>query len=150
MDFYDYIEVQPPCCYLHLFDMWSEEEGLEMAKSLINEIIAAARQKNKMVVATGDVHELIEEDAQYRKVYLSVARPNGGGPHELSHYEGTLDMHYRNTAEMLEEFSFLDTDLAYEIVVTNTNKINDMIEEYELFPKKLYVPRDDFMADKMV
>lgn len=57
-------------------------------------------------------------------------------------------MHYRNTAEMLEEFSFLDTDLAYEIVVTNTNKINDMIEEYELFPKKLYVPRDDFMADK--
>lgn len=148
MDFYDYIEVQPPCCYLHLFDMWSEEEGLEMAKSLINEIIAAARQKNKMVVATGDVHELIEEDAQYRKVYLSVARPNGGGPHELSHYEGTLDMHYRNTAEMLEEFSFLDTDLAYEIVVTNTNKINDMIEEYELFPKKLYVPRDDFMADK--
>lgn len=148
MDFYDYIEVQPPCCYLHLFDMWPEEEGLEMAKSLINEIIAAARQKNKMVVATGDVHELIEEDAQYRKVYLSVARPNGGGPHELSHYEGTLDMHYRNTAEMLEEFSFLDTDLAYEIVVTNTNKINDMIEEYELFPKKLYVPRDDFMADK--
>lgn len=148
MDFYDYIEVQPPGCYRHLFDMWTDDEALEMTQFLIKEIIKAAKEKNKWVVATGDVHELIKEDAEYRKIYLSVARPNGGGPHELSHYKGTLDMHYRNTTEMLDEFSFLDSDLAYEIVVTNTNLINDMIESYELFPKKLYVPRDDFMLEK--
>lgn len=148
MDFYDYIEVQPPGCYRHLFDMWNDEEALQMAKQLIKEIISAAKSKNKLVVATGDVHELIKEDGEYRKIYLSVARPNGGGPHELSHYDGTLDMHYRNTSEMLEEFSFLDSNLAYEIVVTNTNIISDMVEIYDLFPKKLYVPRDDFMLDK--
>lgn len=148
IDFYDYIEVQPPGNYLNLFDMWSEKEALEMAKGLIKQIIDAANKKNKMVVATGDVHELIAEDGKYRKIYLSVARPNGGGPHELSKYEGTLDMHYRNTTEMLDEFSFLDADVAYEIVVTNTNKIAEMVEEFDLFPSKLFVPRDDFMLEK--
>lgn len=148
MDFYDYIEVQPPCEYIHLFDMWQEDEALEMSKGLVETIINVANEKGKMVVATGDVHELIKEDAEYRKIYMSVARPNGGGPHELSRYEGTLDMHYRSTVEMLEEFNFLPSEVAYEIVVTNTNKINEMIEEFDLFPKKLYVPRDDFMLDK--
>ncbi len=148
MDFYDYIEVQPPKTYLHLFEMWDEKEALQMAEKLISEIITIAQSKNKMVVATGDVHELIPEDAEYRKIYLSVARPNGGGPHELAKYDGILDMHYRSTSEMLEEFAFLGSEKANEIVVINTNKINDMIDEYELFPKELYVPRDDFMADK--
>ena len=148
IDFYDYIEVQPPTNYLNFFEMWPVEEAIEMAKTTIKLIMKAAKEKNKMVVATGDVHELIKEDGENRKVYLSVARPNGGGPHELSKYNGTLDMHYRSTLEMLEEFDFIDSDVAYEIVVTNTNKINDMIEEYDLFPKKLYVPRDDFMVDK--
>ena len=35
---------------------------------------------------------------------------------------------------MLDNFSFLDKDLAYEIVVTNTNKILDMVEEIEVIP----------------
>lgn len=148
MDFYDYIEVQPPTNYLNFFDLWTEDEAIEMAKKTIKLIISAAKQKNKLVVATGDVHELIKEDGEIRKVYLSVARPNGGGPHELSKYNGTLDMHYRNTSEMLDAFDFLDSDEAYEIVVTNTNKINNMVEEFDLFPNKLFVPRDDFMADK--
>lgn len=148
IDFYDYIEVQPPGNYLNFFDMWTHEEALEMAKSLIKQIINAAKIKNKIVVATGDVHELIKEDGEYRKIYLSVARPNGGGPHELSKFEGTLDMHYRNTTEMLDEFDFLESDVAYEIVVTNTNKICDSVEEFPLFPSKLFVPRDDFMLEK--
>ena len=33
---------------------------------------------------------------------------------------------------MLKDFQFLDSDLAYEIVVTNTNKILDMVEEFEV------------------
>ena len=41
-------------------------------------------------------------------------------------------MHYRTTREMLEDFEFLGDDLSYEIVVENTNKVLDMVEEIEV------------------
>lgn len=145
MDYYDYIEVQPPVCYLHLFEKTKEPDALDRIKKVIETIIRAAKQKNKIVVATGDVHHLIAEDSKYRNIYLSVARPNGGGPHQLANYS-PIDMHFRSTTEMLEEFNFLPADLAYEIVVTNTNLIADQIEEYEIFPSKLFFPRDDFLS----
>ena len=50
---------------------------------------------------------------------------------------------------MLEEFSFLDKDLAYEIVVINTNLIADMIEPIQVFPKGLFDPADDEFKDSL-
>ena len=147
MKFYDYIEVQPPSSYMFLFEKTGDLGAKEYVLDTIKLIIRVAKEEGKLVVATGDVHELISEDSEFRKIYLSIARPNGGGPHELSSYDQTLDMHFRTTTEMLSEFNFLDTDTAYEIVVTNTNKINDMIEQFDLFPKQLFVPRDDFRSE---
>lgn len=144
VSFYDYIEVQPLGCYAYLFEFSQEEGYMEYLQETVKLIIKAAKIAGVPVVATGDVHELISEDTKYRKIYLSVNRPSGGGAHELKKYS-PIDMHFRNTTEMLEEFAFLGEDLAYEIVVTNTNKICDMIEEYPLFPKDLFVPRDDFL-----
>ena len=147
IDFYDYIEVQPPVEYLHLF---KNEDGEEFALSKIKEtielIISLAKKHNKPVVATSDVHHLIKEDAQYRNIYISVPRPSGGGVHELYNCDKTLDMHFRSTTEMLDEFSFLPANIANEIVITNTNKIADMISEFEVFPKDLFVPRDDYLS----
>ena len=144
---YDYIEIQPPSSYMFLFEKTADLGAKEYVLDTIKLLIRVAKEEGKIVVATGDVHELIPEDSEFRKIYLSVARPNGGGPHELSSYDSTIDMHFRTTTEMLNEFSFLGTDLAYEIVVTNTNLINNMIESYDLFPKQLFVPRDDFRAE---
>lgn len=42
------------------------------------------------------------------------------------------DQHLRTTDEMLAEYSYLDHDLAYEMVVANSNKINDMIEDIKV------------------
>ena len=145
VSYYDYLEVQPPECYKFLFEKTGEENADEIIKKTIKKIVKAGLAKNVLVVATGDVHQLLKEDSKYRNIYLSVARPNGGGPHPLADYE-PLDMHFRSTTEMLEDFRFLGTDVAYEIVVKNTNIINNMIESYDLFPSKLYVPRDDFMS----
>lgn len=145
--YYDYIEVQPPSMYEFLFEQTKEENSLDYIKETIKSIIYEAKKQNKIVVATGDVQELNADDAKYRSIYLSVARPNGGGPHLLAHYS-PIDAHFRTTSEMLNDFEFLGNDLAYEIVVDNTNKIANMIENFELFPSKLYVPRDDFLKEQ--
>ena len=51
---------------------------------------------------------------------------------------------------MLECFSFLDKDLAYEIVVTNTNKIADSIEPLRPVPNDhLYTPHIDNVEEKL-
>lgn len=145
VSYYDYLEVQPPECYYWMFENETEEDRDAIIHDVIKKIISAGKQKNILVCATGDVHHLLSEDNKYRSIYLSVARPNGGGPHPLSKHK-PLNMNFKTTSEMISAFSFLPAELAYEIVVTNTNKINDMIETFDFFPSELFVPHDDFMA----
>ena len=146
IDFYDYIEVQPLSCYSSLVEMKKDEITYEKLQNVVNRIIRAAKEKGKIVVATGDIHELNPEDRIYRNIIYDKPLI-GGGIHELNGVDNLPDTHYRNTEEMLKEFDYLNHDLAYEIVVTNTNKISDMIESYNLFPDKLFAPGDDFMAE---
>lgn len=144
--FYDYVEVQPLDCYEHLVESAGEEIAREHIKEAIMSIIAAADEAGIPVVATGDVHQLEAEDGKYREIYMSVARPGIGGLHDLAKATKAPPMYFRTTLEMLTSFSFLPTNKVYEIVVENTNKIADMIEEFDLFPDKLFTPRDDFMS----
>ena len=41
---------------------------------------------------------------------------------------------------MLDEFAFLGEDVAYQIVVKNTNDFADRFEEVEVVKKDLYTP----------
>ena len=136
MNFYDYIEVQPPSNYSHLVarhDINSMEEVIYALEKIIN----CAKKANKLIVATSDAHTLNKEDKIYREIIVNQNVP-GKGRHPLARYlnlEGynTIpDQYLRTTDEMLEEFSFLDEELAKEIVITNTNKITDLVGEYEV------------------
>lgn len=144
MEFYDYIEVQPVSCYSSLIEKKQDEMTEGKIRNVISKIIKAAGVLNKMVVATGDIHELDASDRVYRAVVCDKPLI-GGGIHDLNGLENLPDTHYRNTEEMLSEFAFLGENVAYEIVVTNTNKIANMVETFNLFPKKLFAPEDDFM-----
>ena len=134
INFYDYVEVQPPEVYNHLLqlgDFKSEEE----LKLHIKKIISATKEAGKIIVATGDVHHFNREDKIYRKIIVNQKVP-GGGRHPLAKRDikEIPSQHFRTTREMLDDFSFLDDKEAYEIVVENTNKILDMVEEIEVIP----------------
>lgn len=143
----DIVEVQPLKCYNHLIDFLNDgHDGVEIIKETVKKIISTAKRLNKIVVATSDAYYIDCEQQKYRDI-LIASNQVGGGVHELSRYKVSPDAHLRTTEEMLEEFSYLDKDLAYEIVVTNTNLVADMIERISCFHKEMFVPADDEFAD---
>lgn len=144
IEYYDYIEVQPPSAYRQLYD--DMPNGEARVKEIILKIIEAAQKKDKLVCATSDCHYLRPSLKKYRDILIASPQV-GGGTHPLEHYSASPDMHLRTTNEMLEEFTFLDKDLAYEIVVTNTNLIADQIEKFPAFKKDMFAPRDDEFKD---
>ncbi|MCM1052901.1 MAG: PolC-type DNA polymerase III [Ruminococcus sp.] len=140
MQFYDYVEVQPLSAIKHLLQL--ESSGFKTMVDLeehIKKIIRVAKDAGKMVVATSDAHYLRPEEKIYRDII--IAQKSNGKLHPLNKRGvDQPDMHIRTTKEMLEEFSFLGEELAYEIVVTNSNKIADMIEEVEVIIQTGGVP----------
>ena len=148
MAFYDYIEVQPPENYSFLVN--TEELSQEDVYQYIKDIVSAAKEINKPVCATGDVHYCLKEEKIFRDVYISAPQV-GKTNHPLNPYNRddyppfeNPDQHYRSTEEMLEAFDFLGKDIANEIVVTNTNAIADQIEAMLAVPNdKLYTPKID-------
>ena len=132
INFYDYVEVQPPEVYDHLIQTGDFANSFEL-KNHIKKVIDASKAAGKIVVATGDVHHFTREDKIYREIIINQKVP-GGGRHPLakSNITNIPSQHFRTTNEMLNDFDFLDKDLAYEIVVTNTNKICDMVGEFEV------------------
>lgn len=132
MQYYDYIEVQPPECYAYLIN--SDDTRIRSMADILghlNKIIRVARDAGVLVCATGDVHHLKREDKIYRDII--IAQKTNGKLHPLNRNGITPpDMHFYTTDEMLEAFAFLDKDLAYEIVVTNPNIIASKCEIVEV------------------
>ena len=145
MSFYDYIEIQPLENYSYLVNM-GEMDDEELMLHL-GDIVRCADEIHKPICATGDVHYLTKKHKVFRDVYIS-AKGIGGINHPLNPYARSRmpafenpDQHYRSTDEMLECMSFLGKEKAYEVTVTNTNMIADMIEAIVPVPNdKLYTP----------
>lgn len=133
--FYDYLEVQPRRAYAPLIEsrLIADEDNLE---EIITNIVKLGDELQKPVVATGDVHYLNPQDYIYRKILIN----SQGGANPLNRQE-LPDLHFLTTDEMLGDFSFLGADKAKEIVVTNTNKIADEIDDVHPLKDKLYTPR---------
>ncbi len=136
--YYDYLEVQPIGNneYLVRNGTVEDREGL---CELNRKIIDLGDKMGKLVVATGDVHFLRKRDEVFRRI--------------LQAGQGFLDadmqapLYFRTTEEMLGEFSYLSPEKAYEIVVTNTNKISDMIENIRPVPKGNFPPKIEGSAE---
>ena len=124
VSFYDYLEVQPASNYLSLIERDNDINSVEDIKEINRKITELGDQWDKPVVATGDVHFIDPEDEVYRRVIKYGTDDKGA--------DSQPPLFLRTTDEMLEEFQYLGSDKAREIVIDNTNLIADMIDR--IFP----------------
>ena len=119
--FYDYLEIQP--LGNDMFMLRDEKitvKTVEDLKEINRKIVRLGEQCVKPVCATCDVHFPDPEDEIYRRILMA-----GMG---FKDSDEQAPLYLRTTEEMLAEFDYLGSDLAYEVVVANTRKIADMCE----------------------
>lgn len=133
-DFYDYLEIQPLGNNSHLMRegvVKDEQELIDIVRKIYN----IGSKRNKIVVATGDVHFLDPEDEVYRRILMS------GQKFQDADYQAPL--YLKTTQQMLDEFEFLGNEIAHEVVVDNPNRISELVERCKPIPDGTFPPRID-------
>lgn len=132
IQFYDYLEIQPTGNNAFLVEN-GKVDSLKEIEEVNQRICELGKQYNKLVVATCDVHFLNPEDEVYRRIIMA-----GKG---FKDADNQAPLYYRTTNEMLNEFTYLGEEKAYEVVVTNTNKIADSLDYLEPVEPGKYAPK---------
>lgn len=129
--FYDYLEIQP--IGNNQFMVRNGTVPNDDALREINQKIVALGDRLGMpTVATCDVHFMDPEDEVYRRVLM--------GAQGFDDADQQAPLFFRTTDEMLEEFAYLGEEKAKEVVIANTNRIADMVENIQPVKDGSYPP----------
>ncbi len=123
VNYYDYLEIQPlgNNRFMIASDRITKVKNEEDLKEINRKIIELGEKFHKPVVATCDVHFLNPEDEVYRRIIMT-----GKG---FADADEQAPLYLRTTEEMLEEFEYLGSEKAHEIVIDNPNMIADWVEK---------------------
>ena len=140
ISFYDYLEIQPVGNNQFMIEKGIVKDFDEL-REINKRIYRLGKKYNKPVVATGDVHFLDPEDSVFRKILMA-----GKG---FSDAENQPPLYLKTTNEMLDEFSYLGREEAYEVVVKNPNNIADMVEMIKPIPDETFPPKIDGAEEEL-
>lgn len=129
--YYDFLEIQPVGNNQFMVEK-GIAKSIEQIRDFNRTVVKLGEKLNLPVAATGDVHFLEPHDEIYRRILMA-----GMG---FTDADNQAPLYLKTTDEMLEEFSYLGQEKAYEVVVENTNLIADWCEDIRPIPKEQYPP----------
>ncbi|GMB10802.1 MAG: PolC-type DNA polymerase III [Candidatus Improbicoccus devescovinae] len=141
--FYDFLEIQPVQNNQFLLDDESVYGGIDKLKEFNIKIFELGKSLGIPVVATGDVHFLNPEDSKFRQI-LQLAQGYKDVKNTCQPY------YFKNTKEMIEDFLYLGEKNAFEVVVTNSLKIADIIENVIPIPEGVYPPEISGAQEELI
>lgn len=131
--YYDFLEIQPKSD--NIMAIQDGKFTTNDIEEINKKIVWLGNKLNIPVVADSDTYYLEESEDILRRIVLNgkPGRPDPRANREQKFY-------FKTTEEMLDEFSYLGEEKAYEVVVTNTNNIKDELKAIKPIPDGKYPP----------
>lgn len=142
MEFYDYIEIQPPSVYEQL--QRDQNFSLEKIQKILANIITLADRIKKKVVVSSAAYHVTDQDQMIRDIFVKT-KGLRGQYHYLFRKNNLQQMvptqHLRTYEELQQEFNFLPVTMQKKIILTNPQQLVLTLKPVKISKKKLYPPQ---------
>lgn len=114
---FDYVLLHP----IEYFSWYTKIKDESQAQEITKRIITICEKNNVLPIASDEAYFVFSDDGECRKILLDCIG--------VKNCDEQPNLYFRTTDEMLAEFEYLGKEKAYEVVVTNSNLVADMIDD---------------------